>query len=103
MNWLSLALKGAQQAPALLDLSSRVKDTVIQELKAGALCLFILGFSGATALAAIACWLILPQSPGYGLAVAAFSLLMAVPSILRLKIARSRIAQFQPLIDSAVI
>lgn len=101
MNWLNLALKGAQQAPALLDLSSRVKDTVIQELKAGALCLFILGFSCATALAAIACWLILPQSPGYGLAVAAFSLLMAVPSILRLKIARSRIAQFQPLIDSA--
>ena len=74
---------------------------MIQELKAGALCLFILGFSGATALAAIACWLILPQSPGYGLALAAFSLLIAVPSIFRLKLARSRIAQFQPLIESA--
>ena len=100
IQWLSLTVKGLLQAPVLLDLSSRVKETVIQELKAAALCLFIFGFSCATALAAIACWLILPQSPGYGLALAAFSLLMAVPSILRLKLARSRLDQFQPLIES---
>lgn len=98
---LTFAGGAIAKAIPLVGIGSEIKENLINEIKAAAICMFLFGFSSCIALTGLILLVVIPNAPGYGIGLLLLAGGITWPSWIRLQTARARIDAIRPLIESA--